>query len=639
IMQQTGVDYFFTTKMTWNAINRFPHSSFIWKGNDGSEVLAHVTQESGYVTHVTVDNVKAPMHANQQAAIHPEYLLPTGYGDGGGGVTDEMLERAKRLNQLPGMPKISWDHPEAFFERLSEVSDQLPVHQGECYLEYHRGTFTTHSNLKHAFRDLERALQLAEAASILTGKRWDLEHSWKRLVFSQFHDYIPGSSVWDVYLEGVPELESLAKEQRKKVDEVLSHGKSARSLDCWFNPHGVDVIRWLKVPGKKRPIYTKLPALSGTSIKEAALESPTAVSLNGKVASNGVTEFRINRNGWIDRLTWENVSVPLQRPLGQFVLYPDRAANFEPWDIDRHVLSLGNICKEKAEIKEIRKGDHSAGYEVVRSIGKQSQATVRFLLEAGSPLVHVEIDLDWQEEQTLLKFYLPTEYAATNARFGIPFGSVLRSQVPDSMAAEAMWEVPFSRYLAVFDEGEREGLFVISESKYGACVRNGEVGVSLVRSPRVTGMDGAGGHGRAWPPHLTRLKNLPSCSDLGKHQIRLALGRYDMELPRERQPASLADTLFTDPVFYKGNAMPSIIQSISGGDTLIPCWAKPSEKGGWSLRFQEVAGRRGSMQVSVVPGWKLHLSNLSETEKMPLNTKNQINFKPYQVVTLRLEKE
>ncbi len=48
IMRQTGVEYFFTTKLTWSNINRFPHSSFLWRGIDGSEVLVHVTQENGY---------------------------------------------------------------------------------------------------------------------------------------------------------------------------------------------------------------------------------------------------------------------------------------------------------------------------------------------------------------------------------------------------------------------------------------------------------------------------------------------------------------------------------------------------------------------------------------------------------------
>ncbi len=627
IMAQTGVDYFFTTKMTWNAINRFPYSSFIWRGNDGSEILAHVTQESGYVTHMTIDNLKAPMHANQQAAVHEEYLLPTGYGDGGGGPTDEMIERARRLDSLPGMPAIGWDQPEAFFERLESVKENLPVHQGECYLEYHRGTYTTHGNLKAIFRKLERALQLAEAVSAATGKTWDMEHAWKRLVFAQFHDYIPGSSVWDVYMEGLPELDSLAEDQCEQAQKAL---EAKNGEPCLFNPHAVAVNTWVKPAGAKQPVYVSLPPLSGTCIEKSTTTSPEAVAVKGKTVSNGLASFRVNASGWIDRLEWEGVSVPLNGPLGQLLLYPDHAANFEAWDIDRHVLALGEVCKAKAEIATFEDGPYRAGVRVTRQVGEKSTATVTFALEAGSPLVHLTVELDWQEPEHLLKLFFPTQYAATQARFGIPYGSVLRTQVPNSMGAEAMWEVPFSRYLAVFDEGEREGLFVVSESKYGAAVREGKVGVSLVRSPRVTGYEA---HNFAWPPHLTRLETPGPFSDIGSHTIRLAIGRYDCALRRERHPASLADTLFTAPLPYTGQPVAPVIEELHGGESLIPCWVKPTDAGGWILRLHEVAGRRGTLTIRAAEGWRIEQTTLSESGFN--SVKDTLAFKPYEVLSLR----
>ncbi|MFP4069676.1 MAG: alpha-mannosidase [Opitutales bacterium] len=624
IMRQTGVEYFFTTKMTWNAINQFPYSSFIWKGNDGSEVLAHVTQESGYVTHMTVDNVKAPMHANRQADLHEEYLLPTGYGDGGGGPTDEMLERARRMDALPGLPAIGWDQPEAFFDRLVRVKDRLPVHQGECYLEYHRGTYTTHGNLKASFRNLERAMQFAEAVSAATGKRWEMEAAWKRLVFAQFHDYIPGSSVWDVYMEGLPELDAHAGKQIALASQVLEGEGEA----CIFNPHVVPLRKWVRMPDASEARYVALPPLSGTPLSEAKAEAPESVQVAKRTVRNGLAEFRLNASGWIDRMSWEGVEVPLDGPAGQLVLYPDRAANFESWDIDRHVLSLGEVCKGKATISPVEEGPR-AGLAVNRKIGGSSEATVYFLLEAGSPLVHVRVELDWRETESLLKLHFPTKYAATHARFGIPYGSVLRPQVPNGLQAEAMWEVPFNRHLAVFDEGEREGLFLVSEDKYGASVRDGCVGVSLLRSPRVTGFEG-----HAWAPNLTRLKIDSIYSDQGKHRIRFAIGRHDAELPRERQPAALADTLFTEPLSYTGRPLAPVIESIDGGESLIPCWVKPAEDGGWILRLHEVAGRRGSTQLSLREGYRMERTDLGGTTKRKADA--TVAFGPYEVVSLRI---
>ncbi|MDF3128135.1 glycoside hydrolase family 38 C-terminal domain-containing protein [Kiritimatiellaeota bacterium B1221] len=628
IMKQHGVEYFFTTKMTWNAINRFPHSSFVWRGNDGSEVLAHVMQDANYVTHMNIKDVLNPMHGNMQADIHEEFLLPTGYGDGGGGTTETMLERARRLDGLPGMPSLEWGQPEEFFHRLNEKRDRYPLHQGECYLEYHRGTFTTHGELKARFRALEKALQVREAVAAATGVSIDVEHPWKRLVFAQFHDYIPGSSVWDVYQEGLPELKALAEEQETLAAETLSTEKNSET--SLFNPHAVPLKTWFRDPGGIDK-YLQLPPAQGIPVAEAEIPSPEAVKIKGRRISNDRSSFRINSKGWIDSLQWDGVEVPLSAPLAQLILYPDQAANFEPWDIDRHVLSLGKICNSKPEIETWQEGEYRKGFKISRKIGNASHASLILFLEAGCPSVQMKIDLDWQEPNCLLKLHFPTRYSASHARFGAPFGSVLRPQIQNSQIAEAMWEVPFSRYLSVFDDGEREGLYVVTENKYGANVREGNIGISLVRSPRVTGMES---HSVAWPPHLSRLDNTPENSDLGHHNIRLAIGRYALDLPREEQPAMMADTLYTPPVSYQGKKTDALFESIQGGETMIPAWIQPGKKKSWVLRFHEVGGQRGIMVLRPKAGWKLSRINLNHTEQTEKISQNKIKFQPYEVISI-----
>ena len=257
-------------------------------------------------------------------------------------------------------------------------------------------------------------------------------------------------------------------------------------------------------------------------------------------------------------------------------------------------------------------------------------------MEAGSALLDVIVELDWQEPEHLLKMVFPTSYAATNARFGAPFGSVLRSQVSNGMVAEAMWEVPLSRYLAVFDEGERDGLFLVTESKYGASVRDGQIGLSLVRSPRLPGFDF---HRSAWPAGLSRLKVPSPCSDLGKHRIHLALGHYDITLPRAQQPASIAETRFTDPVAYRGAELPSPLRSMEGGETLVPVWAKPDGKKSWILRLHEVAGSRGEIKIKATPGWQMSRSDISEKTGPRIKADGMVTFSPYQIVSLRFSQK
>ena len=633
MMNMAGVSYFFTTKMTWNMVNRFPYSSFIWRGNDGSDVIAHVTQDCGYNTQMEVPEIKASMWGHQQGDIHGEYLLPTGYGDGGGGPTAEMCERARRLGGLPGMPAIKWGQPEDFFSRLEPLRKRLPVYKGECYLEGHRGTYTTHSQMKAAFRGLERALQVSEAVSCVTSKPWDRTHPWKRLVFSQFHDFIPGSSVWDVYLEGVPELNGLARAEYEKSTDALSEKKGG---PCLFNPHAVPVSKWVKDPESKKHVHVRLPALGGSSIITSVADAPSGVEIKGATISNGLAEFRLDKKGWIDRLVFEGNEVPLNGPAGQLMFYKDQPARYEAWDLDRQTLARGEACADKAQIEIFKEGKHRAGFRVKRDVGTGNSAEVTFYLEAGSPLLHVSVDLDWQEPHSLLKFFLPTSFAATNARFGIPYSSVLRSQVVNGPTSEAMWEVPFSRWLAVFDESEREGLFAITENKYGATVRDGAIGISLVRSPHAVGFDGMR---IAWPPNLARVEVPSPYTDIGRHSIHLAFGKYHAGLVRENHPASLADTLFTDPVSYTGNPVASPIESMTGGESLIPAWSMPVDDSSWLLRLHEAGGQRGSLQIKAASGWKIASCDAKGKPDSAPAQRASLEFTPHKIVNVLFKKQ
>jgi len=634
MMQLTGVDYFFTTKMTWNAINRFPHSSFVWRGNDGSEVLTHVTQGIGYVTSMQVAEVQKSQRYHLQSDFHPESLLPTGFGDGGGGPTDEMCERARRMDALHGLPSIEWDQPEAFFERLDEVKEMLPTHQGECYLEYHRGTYTTHCELKAAFRGLERALQVAEAAQSLSGKRRDLTAPWKYAIYAQFHDYIPGSSVWDVYAEGVPKLRDMAAfEVKKTADDLPKGGKDA----VLFNPHALPYKGWFCKGKSSKAQYLELPPLSVTSFEHAiSEETPEPVIVDGRSVRNGTASFRLNAKGWVDKLVWEGVEVPLNGPAGQLMVYRDRAANFEPWDIDRHVLNMGKPADAKCTIEPVETCDHRAGLKVTRPVGEKSSATVTFLLEAGSPLLHIEMEVDWHEEEYLLKLRVPTKYASSHMRCGIPYGSILRPQIGMDLKSEAMWEVPLSRYAAVFDDGEHDGLFIATENKYGAHIREGEIALSILRSPRISGFEG---HRHVWPESIVRHHPGTPYSDQGKHHARLALGRYSIGLPRERQPAAVAETLFTPPLPYSGTELESPIRSMDGGPTLVPAWVMPvaKKRNSFVLRLHEVAGQRGETTLMGSDGWTISHCDVEGKPHGDSTPRKKVPFTPYQIKSVLFE--
>ena len=85
-----------------------------------------------------------------------------GVGNGGGGPKPENIELGKRLKNLEGAPKVSFDHAKNFFKRLNRKKDQLETWVGELYLELHRGTLTTHGLVKRQNRKLENKLKAVE---------------------------------------------------------------------------------------------------------------------------------------------------------------------------------------------------------------------------------------------------------------------------------------------------------------------------------------------------------------------------------------------------------------------------------------------------------------------------------------------
>ncbi len=223
ILRKSGFDTFMTTKISWNQVNRMPRDTFRWRGMDGSEVLTHFITtpddwEGGnsfyytYNGHVKADTVQGVWNSYQDKEANQNMLIAYGFGDGGGGVTREMLELRRQLDRIPGIPAVKSGRADDYFIRLQNTFKQTDsyVHtwDGELYLEYHRGTYTSQAYNKLLNRRLELLYREAEWLHTLraaaTGD-WSaypaatLEEGWKIILRNQFHDIIPGSSIAEVY--------------------------------------------------------------------------------------------------------------------------------------------------------------------------------------------------------------------------------------------------------------------------------------------------------------------------------------------------------------------------------------------------------------------------------------------------------
>ena len=456
-------------------------------------------------------------------------------------MTAEHCERARRMKSLATLPKAEWGRIDGFFGRLAQVKDRLPAWRGEMYLEYHRGVQTTHDHLKSAYRAAERGLQTQEAAHAAKSAGPVGDAAWKRVVFAQFHDYLPGSSIQEVYDEGVPELRRIAADAAVAAKQILGQNVGGFAEPCLFNPLPTERVE--RFDGK----VVKLPPMAGVEVSRLETVTAEAVTMQGNVLSNGRVRAEFGEDGRVAALSFDGRAIPLADAACGLVSFPDHPANYDAWDVDRPTLSNGTLAMTPVEAS-FDGDDVRRTASFARRVGDKSTATIRYVLEAASPVLRVEIDLDWRDPQTLLKIVFPTQFSGKMARYGAPFGSVLRPQFANTIADGGMFENPASRWACVSDDAESAGLCVVTEDKYGVGCENGLLHVSLVRSALVTDaaddvplrdFDAYGGSG--W----TRF------SDLGKHAIRLGVGAFHADLPRIEQPATLADTLFTPPLPYR----------------------------------------------------------------------------------------
>lgn len=210
IMKECNIDNFMTQKLSWNLFNKFPHSSFIWEGIDGSTVLAHMPPAETYNSQAFVEEVVKSSRSNRDKSVFDQSILLVGHGDGGGGASPSMLESLKRMKNINPLPKVEFESPDEFFEKLKGVEDKLPRWVGELYFELHRGTFTSQADVKKSNRVCEILLRQVESCSslakILSNGDFkypveEIDKCWKLVLKNAFHDTLPGSCIGMVYEE------------------------------------------------------------------------------------------------------------------------------------------------------------------------------------------------------------------------------------------------------------------------------------------------------------------------------------------------------------------------------------------------------------------------------------------------------
>ena len=220
-----GMDRFVTQKLSWNKQNSFPHSTFWWEGLDGTRVLTHFPPVDTYNAEISPEEFDFSISNFKEHAWSTDSLMPFGHGDGGGGPTREMLERARRLAHIDSRATLEVGAPDAMFDRIERDIDRgapAPVWRGELYFETHRGTLTSQIETKLGNRRCERLLVEAELWAATLGRYADVDHLWKDVLTQQFHDILPGSSIAWVHADAEAVFAEVGAELEARIASLLA---------------------------------------------------------------------------------------------------------------------------------------------------------------------------------------------------------------------------------------------------------------------------------------------------------------------------------------------------------------------------------------------------------------------------------
>lgn len=459
IVAAAGSKYFLTQKISWNETNLMPHHTFWWEGIDGTRIFTHFPPVDTYNSELSaVELARAERQYAEKGAANTS-LVPFGWGDGGGGPTEEMIAAARRTASLEGSPAVTLSSPKRFFETAEAEYEEPPVWSGELYLEFHRGTYTSQARTKRGNRRSEHLLREAElwatTAAVQSGVEYPyaaLEEAWHTVLLQQFHDILPGSSIAWVHQEAERNYAAVEATLTNLITTSVRRlaGTGADSVVLNAGPYAIAGI-----PGLGGGIAS---TTGGASIARAD---------GGIVLGNGLVTVTIDADGLFTSVRDEAAGREVL-PAGAFgnllKLYRDTPTQWEAWDIDEHYRRTGTELTAVDSIEILVDTPALVGVRVTRSFGS-SRVVEDITLEAGSPSIDLDLRIDWHERRKLLKLSFPLDVHADRAASEIQFGHVFRATHANTSWDAARFETVAHRWVHVGEPGY--GVAVANDSTYG----------------------------------------------------------------------------------------------------------------------------------------------------------------------------
>uniref|UniRef100_A0A8C0BH51 alpha-mannosidase n=1 Tax=Buteo japonicus TaxID=224669 RepID=A0A8C0BH51_9AVES len=552
LMRGCGIRRFLTQKLSWNLVNTFPHHTFFWEGIDGSRVLTHFPPGDSYGMHGRVEEILKTVKNNKDKGCVNHSALLFGFGDGGGGPTQKMLDRMKRMSDTDGLPRVQISTPDRLFSVLEKESSQLCTWVGELFLELHNGTYTTQAQIKKGNRECERILHDVEVLSTLAVARGSafqypasqLQRLWRLLLLNQFHDVLPGSCIQLVVedaLQYYTEIRRVGARLQEEAVQSLCRELLQPKAGSTESTLVLNTLPWERTEVISRtglPGHDGAPDLaSGGGLREVRL-SPSywnrapQTSLGSSHCTPFSTAFLLFfLHCCFSVPLCSRESVPDGCYANQFALFDDVPLYWDAWDVmDYHLETRKPVTMLLKPLEITLAGGLRGSASFSLQIGKSSTLTQEIILDATCPYLRFLTQVEWKEAHKFLKVEFPVQVRSTNATYEIQFGHLQRPTHWNTSWDWARFEVWAHKWLDLSEHGF--GVALLNDCKYGASAHGNILSLSLLRAPKSPDATADIAHHQftyAVMPHLG------SFQDAGVIQC-----AYNMNFPLHAVPASSA---------------------------------------------------------------------------------------------------
>ncbi|WP_037913966.1 alpha-mannosidase [Actinacidiphila yeochonensis] len=650
-----GAKWFLTQKLSWNETNRLPHHSFDWEGIDGTRVFTHFPPVDTYNASLTGAELAHAERNFADKGAATRSLAPFGFGDGGGGPTREMMERARRLRDLEGSVRVEVGDPAAFFAAARAEYPDAPVWRGELYLENHRGTYTSQARTKQGNRRAEALLREAELwaadAAVRTGAAYPyerLESVWRRVLLHQFHDILPGSSIAWVHQEAEAVHAELQEELAGLIGEALAVDEGADGAaglafhnagpyprrEVALVPAGTAVPEGAaaqRLSDGSVAVLAEVPALGrGGPVPAAAVADAERVRVTGEdgrtVLDNGLLRVVVDADGLVRSvydLRAGREAVDPDRPANLLQLHPDDPNLWSAWNIDGYYRDTVRDLVEAESVAVAEAGPLLASVRVERSFGA-SRLVQHLELAADSGVLAVRTDIDWQERDALLKAAWPLRVHAEHESAEIQFGHVRRPTHENTSWDAARFELWAHRWVHVGEHGW--GAALVTDSTYGHDVSR------QVRAD--------GGTTTTVRLSLLRAPHSPDPqADRGRHRF-----SYGLAPGTDVGGAVAAGYAFTLPLRPAAGSPaggPPLV-AVDHPDVVVESVKLADDRSG-DVVVRLYESRGGSARATLTAGFpvaRAHVTDLLEDPgdrpPLPGGSAVALELRPFQILTLRL---